>query len=134
MLRASKTVLLNAGEAQSGDVDWAEYNRQLRTRVVAWARSKPANAVMILMASMTPCMQLLSELLKKSGSQWEQLQQRLAAERGERTYIALEASKQTALQTFFVALTQIFKAAMPYLYPSGLLRKYQVRLVQSPVL
>ena len=42
----------NETDARDGDVSWAEYNRQLRTRLVAWARSNPGNVLLVLRAAM----------------------------------------------------------------------------------
>ena len=115
---------------ESGDVDWAENNRQLRLRLAAWVRSKPAAALMVIKTAMKAPMALLEDLLTKSGVNWERLQQSIGAETGERTFVALEACKQTALKEFFLSLRLTFHEPLVCLAPAAQLRKFQVLLVR----
>ncbi|OLP76527.1 hypothetical protein AK812_SmicGene43527 [Symbiodinium microadriaticum] len=118
----------NPDGLESGDVDWAEYNRQLRLRLVAWVRSKPASALIVIKTALKAPMALLEDLLTKSGVNWENLQQSIGAETGERTFVALEACKQTALKEFFLSLRVTFHTAMLGLAPAARMRKFQVLL------
>ena len=113
--------------ADTADANWQEYNRQLRVRLASWARSKPGNCLIILRSAMEAPLILLNDLLKKAGVDWERGQQLHALEnQGERTYVALEASRGASLEAFFKCLEHHFHANLGALSNSGKVRTLQV--------
>ena len=116
----------NAQTSHTGDANWQEYNRQLRLRMISWARSKPGNVLIILRSAMEGPLMLLADLLRKSGIEWERAQQLNAAQTSKRTYVVLEACAGTALQAFHRCLDDQFHAPLTALSNSGKTRVHQV--------
>ena len=111
---------------ETGDASWQAYNKKLRSRLVAWARSKPGNSLVVLRSGMQQPLRLLSDLLRRSGQEWEKAQQAKQAEGGARSYIALDACQGVLLKTFFESLQTQFEHEMTALTVSGQIRLFQV--------
>ncbi|CAE7721375.1 unnamed protein product [Symbiodinium sp. CCMP2592] len=96
-----------AQASRDNDDLWKEMKQMRRQSAQAYAASRPYNKLYIMSETLGPLHVFMSQILKKSGGQWESKQAAKQARGEPRTFLLLEAARQQEVQQAMTDLLDI---------------------------
>ena len=100
----------------TGEVDWATFNRQKKAKARVWVQSQPYARLVLVKEVVAILMSLMHTFLLYSGTSWEKKQQHKAARGLQRSYPVMEAANGQDLQKAMQRLNDLLN-----MLPAGLL-------------
>ena len=114
-------------QPESGNVDWHEYSKRMKVKVVSWVENTAVGPAMVVFRSaMSPSISFMADLLNICSDEWELRQRAREAGGQQRSYEVLECAVGGCFDRFNVHVERLMQTPLRAMPRIGQVRKYQV--------